>query len=63
MLSARQAMLLQALRNRDAITVKDAAGILGVSGDTALRELRKLQTLQLTAKDGVGRSTRYRLKT
>jgi DeoR/GlpR family transcriptional regulator of sugar metabolism len=56
-------MLLQALRNRDAITVKDAMGILGVSGDTALRELRKLQTLQLTVKDGVGRSTRYRIKT
>jgi ATP-dependent DNA helicase RecG len=63
MLSTRQAMLLQALRNRDAITVKDAVGILGVSGDTALRELRELQTLQLTVKDGVGRSTRYRLKT
>jgi ATP-dependent DNA helicase RecG len=61
-LSSRQLSLYQAILERKIISKKEAALSLGVSEDTALRELKSLMALDLIEKQGEGKSTLYALK-
>ena len=51
------------LETADRVTKHDVAIALGVSDDTALRELRALVNLNLVQREGVGKATAYSLKT
>jgi len=58
-LTSRQNMLYQLALARGAIRKADAAIHLGVSNDTALREIKTLISMGLLQQTGSGRSTRY----
>jgi len=58
-LTSRQARLYQFVSARGSITKADAAGILGVSGDTALREIKVLLTQGFLKRTGRGKATAY----
>jgi len=58
-LTARQGELCRHLSDRGALTKSEASRLLGVSGDTALRELQALMRAGVVERRGVGRATRY----
>ncbi len=58
-LTSRQNMLYQFSLARNSLRKGEAAIYLGVSNDTALRELKALISLGLLRKTGSGKSTRY----
>lgn len=60
-LSARQIILLDIIKERKILTKKEAALILNVSEDTALRDLKELIDLGLITKNGLGKATVYTL--
>ncbi len=62
-LSMRQIMLLNIIKERKVITKKEAALILKVGEDTALRTLKELITRGLIHKEGIGKATVYTLST
>lgn len=62
-LTPRQQLLLQAMREAQQVTVRQAADVLNVSEDTARRELTELIKKELVLKEGVGRATSYRVNT
>lgn len=61
-LSPRQMVLYQSFKERNILTKKETAIILNVSEDTALRELKALESLDFIIKTGVGKTTSYQLK-
>ena len=58
-LTSRQNRLYQFVVERRAIARMDAAGLLEVSGDTALREIKALMDHGLLVSTGAGKATRY----
>jgi ATP-dependent DNA helicase RecG len=58
-LTSRQAKLHQFLGERGVVSKRDAAAWLGVSEDTALRELMTLASHGLVSRQGNGKATRY----
>lgn len=58
-LTPRQAKLHQFLGERGVVSKRDAAAWLGVSEDTALRELTILTRHGLVSRQGNGKATRY----
>jgi ATP-dependent DNA helicase RecG len=60
-LTSRQARLMGAIGERGSITKRTASELLGVSGDTVLREINGLVARRLVTKEGNGKSTRYTL--
>jgi predicted transcriptional regulator len=58
-LSPRQTILMRSIQSGRAISTSEAAGLIGASADSALRELRFLQDHGIVVKEGNGRSTRY----
>jgi len=61
-LSERQKKLIKYLRKNHRITTSICANILGVSNDTALRELSKLKSKEIIKQMGVGRGIYYVLR-
>lgn len=61
-LSGRQKRIIEYLKKNQKITTSICANILGVSNDTALRELSKLKSRDMIKKKGIGRSVYYILK-
>ncbi len=62
-LSQRQLKLYQLIQEQQIITNKKAAMILGVSNDTARRELNILLALGMIEKSGEGKATNYKIVT
>jgi ATP-dependent DNA helicase RecG len=58
-LTPRQGKLYRLIADRGTITSSQAAGLLGVSGDTALREINTLIHAGVVEKRGTGKSTTY----
>lgn len=58
-LSGRQRKLLHFIHSRGAVSKEECAAALGVSGDTALREITVLLGRLLIRRTGTGRATRY----
>ncbi len=61
-LNERQKRILNRLKKEGMITTGICAKLLGVSSDTALRELSHLKTLSLIRQKGVGRGLYYVIK-
>lgn len=61
LLSSRQIVLWDLMKERKTISKKEVASILTVSEDTALRDLKALITLKLILKTGKGKTTTYTL--
>lgn len=62
-LTTRQNKLYQFIKGKGSVSKTEAAQLLGVSGDTALREIKILMQEVLIQKSGVGKNTVYSLKT
>jgi ATP-dependent DNA helicase RecG len=58
-LSEREKKIVNFIRSTGRITTRECASLLGVSSDTALRELSKLKSAGLIKRKGVGRSIYY----
>ncbi len=58
-LTPRQIQLCQLFAARRTLTKSDVVTELGISGDTALREISKLMQAGVVEKLGVSRNTRY----
>ncbi len=58
-LTARQERILRYITQRGAVSKSEVSGFIGVSGDTALRELNTLLKTALINKTGRGKSTTY----
>ncbi len=61
-LSKRQFRLYQLILERGTIKTAEAARLMAISADTALRELRTLVETGLIEKQGIGKSTSYSLR-
>ncbi|MBX9585707.1 MAG: putative DNA binding domain-containing protein [Gammaproteobacteria bacterium] len=61
-LTARQQLLYAMLKEKIVIKKQEAALYLGISNDTALRELKVLEKQKLIVRTGTGKSTAYRIK-
>lgn len=61
-LSPRQTVLFQHFKERNVLTKKETAILLNVSEDTALRDLKALESLHFIVKTGVGKTTAYQIK-
>ncbi len=62
-LTTRQNKLYQFIKGKGFVSKTEAAQLLGVSGDTALREVKNLIQQGLIQKSGVGKNTVYSIKT
>jgi ATP-dependent DNA helicase RecG len=58
-LTSRQNKLYRFIKSKGSVTKSESATLLGVSGDTALREIKALVSSGLIKQSGVGKSTRY----
>lgn len=58
-LSSRQNRIYQIVKERGEISKAAAAGLVGVSGDTALRDIKVLIQHGLLTQEGRGKATRY----
>jgi len=61
-LTERQKKIVEYLKNNQRITTALCAKLLNISGDTSLRELTRLKSLNIIEKKGVGKGTYYILK-
>ncbi len=59
LLTSRQNKLYRFIKSKVSVTKSESATLLGVSGDTALREIKVLVSEGLIKQSGVGKSTRY----
>jgi ATP-dependent DNA helicase RecG len=60
-LTSRQNKLYIFIKSKGSVTKSESATLLGVSGDTALREIKALVREGLVKQSGAGKSTRYSL--
>ncbi len=61
-LTERQKKIVEYIKNNQRITTGLCAKLLDVSGDTSLRELTKLKSLNIIEKKGIGKGTYYILR-
>ncbi len=60
-LTSRQNKLYRFIKSKGSVTRSESAALLGVGGDTALREIKALVCEGLVRRSGIGKSTRYSL--
>ena len=61
MLTSRQNRLYCFIKSKGSVTKSESAELLGVSGDTALREIKTLMREGILEQSGTGRGTKYSL--